>query len=140
MRYISRCRMTSLRESATMGSVSIKRGRVTEEWLNAKAKTARKYSTLFYRGTADEELDLSGFPKSSRDNIQVALEKQVFAGLFPRLMFSDKFDFFNLFPAVVLGTAFAYEGWFSKLGRDGLRRVVQVLDCLVLLRIAYSIT
>ncbi len=50
---------------------------VTEEWLNAKAKTARKYSTLFYRGTADEELDLSGFPKSSRDNIQVALEKQV---------------------------------------------------------------
>ena len=76
LRYISRCRMTSLRESATMGSVSIKRGRVTEEWLNAKAKTARKYSTLFYRGTADEELDLSGFPKSSRDNIQVALENK----------------------------------------------------------------
>lgn len=50
---------------------------VTEEWLNSKAKTARKYSTVFYRGTTDEELDLSGFPKSSRDNIQVALEKQV---------------------------------------------------------------
>lgn len=50
---------------------------VTEEWLNAKAKSARKYSTVFYRGTSDEELDLSGFPKSSRDNIQVALEKQV---------------------------------------------------------------
>ena len=50
---------------------------VTEEWLNSKAKTARKYSTVFYRGTADDELDLSGFPKSSRDNIQVALEKQV---------------------------------------------------------------
>ena len=50
---------------------------VTEEWLNSKAKTARKYSTVFYRGTSDEELDLSGFPKSSRDNIQVALEKQV---------------------------------------------------------------
>ena len=50
---------------------------VTEEWLNSKAKTARKYSTIFYRGTKDEELDLSGFPKSSRDNIQVALEKQV---------------------------------------------------------------
>ena len=44
---------------------------VTEEWLNSKAKTA------FYRGTTDGELDLSGFPKSSRDNIQVALEKQV---------------------------------------------------------------
>lgn len=50
---------------------------VTEEWLNSKAKTARKYSTVFYRGYSDEELDLSGFPKSSRDNIQVALEKQV---------------------------------------------------------------
>ena len=50
---------------------------VTEEWLNSKAKTARKYSTVFYRGTSDDELDLSGFPKSSRDNIQVALEKQV---------------------------------------------------------------
>ena len=50
---------------------------VTEEWLNAKAKTARKYSTVFYRGTTDDELDLSGFPKNSRDNIQVALEKQV---------------------------------------------------------------
>ena len=50
---------------------------VTEEWLNAKAKTARKYSTVFYRGTDDDELDLSGFPKNSRDNILVALEKQV---------------------------------------------------------------
>lgn len=50
---------------------------VTEEWLNSKAKTARKYSTVFYRGTTDRELDLSGFPKSSRDNIQAALERQV---------------------------------------------------------------
>ena len=50
---------------------------VTEEWLNSKAKTARKYSTVFYRGTSDEELDLSGFPKSSRDNIKVALENEV---------------------------------------------------------------
>ena len=30
---------------------------VTEEWLNSKA---RKYRTVFYRGTTDEELDLSG--------------------------------------------------------------------------------
>ncbi len=50
---------------------------VTEEWMNSKAKTARKYSTVFYRGTSEEELDLSGFPKSSRDNIRIALEKQV---------------------------------------------------------------
>ena len=50
---------------------------VTEEWLNAKAKTARKFNTVFYRGIEEAELDLSGFPKNSRDNILVALEKQV---------------------------------------------------------------
>ena len=47
------------------------------EWLNSKAKTARKYSTVFYRGNSDSELDLSGLPKNSRDNIKIALEKQV---------------------------------------------------------------
>lgn len=51
--------------------------RVTEEWLNVKAKTARKYTSVFYRSTEENTLDLSGLPKSSRDNIQVALEKQV---------------------------------------------------------------
>ena len=50
---------------------------ITEEWLNVKAKTARKYSTVFYRNIVENELDLSGFPKNSRNNIQVALEKQV---------------------------------------------------------------
>lgn len=50
---------------------------VTEEWLNSKAKTAKKYRAIFYRSEADKELDLSGFPKASRDNIEVALEKQV---------------------------------------------------------------
>jgi len=48
---------------------------VTEEWLNTKAKTARKFSPVFYR--SENILDLSGIPKSSRENIQVALEKQV---------------------------------------------------------------
>lgn len=48
---------------------------VTEEWLNSKAKTAREYSSVFYRGA--DELDLSGFPKNIRDNIEIALEKQV---------------------------------------------------------------
>lgn len=50
---------------------------VTEEWLNVKAKTARKYTSVFYRSTEESMLDLSGLPKNSRDNIQVALEKQV---------------------------------------------------------------
>ena len=50
---------------------------VTEEWLNSKARTARKYTSIFYRSAEENTLDLSGLPKSSRDNIQVALEKQV---------------------------------------------------------------
>ena len=50
---------------------------VTEEWLNYKAKTARKYTSIFYRSSADKELDLSGLPKSARDNILIALDKQV---------------------------------------------------------------
>lgn len=50
---------------------------VTEEWLNSKSKTARRYSAVFYRGASNADMDLSGFPKNSRDNIQVALEKQV---------------------------------------------------------------
>lgn len=50
---------------------------VTEEWLNVKAKTARKYTSVFYRSTEEGTLDLSGLPQNNRDNIQVALEKQV---------------------------------------------------------------
>lgn len=48
---------------------------ITEEWLNYKAKTARKYKSVFYRD--EKNLDLSGIPKASRENISVALEKQV---------------------------------------------------------------
>ena len=48
---------------------------ITEEWLNYKARTARKYTMIFYRDK--ENLDLSGIPKASRENIEVALEKQV---------------------------------------------------------------
>lgn len=48
---------------------------VTEEWLNYKAKTARQYKSVFYRD--ENTLDLNGLPKKSRENIEVALEKQV---------------------------------------------------------------
>ena len=48
---------------------------ITEEWLNVKAKTARKYSPVFHR--SEDALDLTGIPKNSRENIEVALEKQV---------------------------------------------------------------
>ena len=50
-------------------------GGITEEWLNSKAKTARRYTCIFYRDA--ETLDLSGLPKKSQENIKVALEKQV---------------------------------------------------------------
>lgn len=50
---------------------------VTEEWLNTKAKTARKYTSVFYRSVEEDVLDLSGLPGNSRENIQVALEQQV---------------------------------------------------------------
>ena len=48
---------------------------ITEEWLNYIAKTARKYKSIFYRD--ENTLDLSGIPKASRENISIALEKQV---------------------------------------------------------------
>ena len=48
---------------------------VTEEWLNTKAKTARQYSSVFYRDT--DSMDLKGIPKKNRENIEVALEPQV---------------------------------------------------------------
>ena len=48
---------------------------VTEEWLNYKAKTARKYSPIFYR--SETELDLKGFNKVGRTSIETALNKEV---------------------------------------------------------------
>jgi len=50
---------------------------ITEEWLNSKAKTARKFSSVFFREAETNTLDLSGLPKESRENIEIALEKQV---------------------------------------------------------------
>jgi len=50
---------------------------VTEEWLNKKAKTAKTFSSVFYRSRDENDLDLSGLAKSSRKNIQVALEEEV---------------------------------------------------------------
>nr|WP_027870866.1 ATP-binding protein [[Eubacterium] cellulosolvens] len=50
---------------------------VTEEWLNYKTKTAREYKSIIYRSVEENELDLSGLPKPARNNIEVALDKQV---------------------------------------------------------------
>lgn len=48
---------------------------VTEEWLNSKSKTSRKFKRIFYR--SDNEVDLSGLPMKSRENIEISLEKEV---------------------------------------------------------------
>lgn len=48
---------------------------VTEEWLNYKTKSARQYSTIFYRDR--DALDLPGIPETSRNNIEIALENEV---------------------------------------------------------------
>lgn len=47
---------------------------VVEEWLNSKSKTAREYKSIFYRNNS--ELDLSGLPAKSQENIRIALEKE----------------------------------------------------------------
>ena len=47
---------------------------VSEEWLNVKSKTAKEYKRIIYRG--EGELDLSGIPAKSRENIRIALEKE----------------------------------------------------------------
>ena len=55
---------------------SLNRYGIVEEWLNSKARTVREYRTVFYRNTTHKELDLSGIPKVSQDNIKVSLEPQ----------------------------------------------------------------
>ena len=56
---------------------SLNKNEIIEEWLNSKAKSAKKYSTIFYRNTVTKELDLSGIPEKSRENISIALENRV---------------------------------------------------------------
>ncbi len=47
---------------------------VAEEWLNVKAKTARRYKRVFYRN--ETELDLSGLPNKSQELIRISLSKE----------------------------------------------------------------
>lgn len=55
---------------------ALQKDEVVEEWLYSKAKTARNsYKTIFYRKKG-EELEMNGLPKSSIENIKVALEKE----------------------------------------------------------------
>jgi AAA15 family ATPase/GTPase len=48
---------------------------VCEEWLNVKTKSSRgTFKPIFYR--KGNELDLSGIPSMSQDNLKIALEKE----------------------------------------------------------------
>lgn len=48
---------------------------INEEWLNYKSKTSRgEYRRIFYRNGS--ELDLSGIPSTSQENLKIALEKE----------------------------------------------------------------
>lgn len=48
---------------------------VCEEWLNYKSKTSRgNYKKIFYRN--GNELDLSGIPSKSQENLKIALENE----------------------------------------------------------------
>jgi AAA15 family ATPase/GTPase len=50
---------------------------INEEWLNYKAKTARKsFTRIFYRNICENVLDLPGIALKSRENIKVALEPE----------------------------------------------------------------
>ena len=50
---------------------------VVEEWLNYASKSSRgNFKPLFYRNIHESELDLSGLPVKSRENIEVSLEKE----------------------------------------------------------------
>ena len=54
---------------------TVNRSGICEEWLNYRTKTSRGASkSIFYRN--GDELDLSGIPAKSSENIRVALEKE----------------------------------------------------------------
>lgn len=54
---------------------SICKNGVTEEWLNYKSKSSRNdYKRIFYR--SEDELDLSGIPAKSQENLKIALAKE----------------------------------------------------------------
>lgn len=49
---------------------------IVEEWLNYKARTARKYKSIFYRNRLENQLDLSGLSPNRQENIKIALEDE----------------------------------------------------------------
>jgi hypothetical protein len=50
---------------------------IIEEWLNEKAKTARKSKIVFYKSRNEKENDFSGLTKTDTNNLLTALELEV---------------------------------------------------------------
>ncbi|MBI9094522.1 MAG: ATP-binding protein [Sphaerochaeta sp.] len=50
---------------------------IVEEWLNEKAKTARKSKNVFFRSRNEQENDFSGLSKADTNNLLTALEPEV---------------------------------------------------------------
>ena len=49
---------------------------ISEEWLSSKAKSSKEYKSIFYRNREENELDLDGIPKKSRENLITSLEPE----------------------------------------------------------------
>lgn len=55
---------------------SLDKDGVVEEWLNQKARTARKFAKVFYRNRVDATLELEGLPAKVRENLRLALRER----------------------------------------------------------------
>lgn len=53
---------------------TLNKDRIIEEWLNVKAKTSKTSRRIFYRDS--HELDLSGLPAKTQENIKISLEPE----------------------------------------------------------------
>ncbi|MGN1189609.1 MAG: ATP/GTP-binding protein, partial [Candidatus Ornithospirochaeta sp.] len=59
-------------------------GGIVEEWLSSKARTARKYKSIFYRD--HKEIDLDGIPNKNRDSLRIGMtDKTLLVSLGARL-------------------------------------------------------
>lgn len=47
---------------------------IAEEWMNSKARTARKFKSVFYRNRKDVEFD--GIPANNRENLRIGLSER----------------------------------------------------------------
>lgn len=66
---------SDLKQKMFQYGFALKHSEVIEEWLFQKSKSAKEYKTIFYRKKG-EELDFSGLPKKSAENLRLSLEPE----------------------------------------------------------------